>query len=102
MVAYNEPIYFDRAIYAQDIRGSITYARTNSNIGILTADEFATIEKGFAQVLEERKSGKFEIKPGVDEIFIRLMRDGGGRFLGRALQEICTRDGVGMIRLPLG
>jgi hypothetical protein len=36
MVAYNESIYFGRAIYSQDIRGSIAYPR-----------------------------GKFEIKPGV-------------------------------------
>ncbi len=67
MVAYNESIYFDRAIYAQDIRGSIAYARANSQIGILTTEEFSAIEKGFEQVMEEWKDGKFEIKPGVDE-----------------------------------
>lgn len=67
MVAYNESIYFDRAIYAQDIRGSIAYARANSKIGILTAEEFAAIEEGFGRVLEEWKTDKFEIKPGVDE-----------------------------------
>lgn len=67
MVSYNESIYFDRAIYAQDIRGSIAYARANSKIGILTQDEFQAIEKGFAQVLSEWQDGKFEIKPGVDE-----------------------------------
>jgi argininosuccinate lyase len=67
MVAYNESIYFDRAIYAQDIQGSVAYARANSKIGILTSEEFSAIEKGFEQVLEEWKAEKFEIKPGVDE-----------------------------------
>ncbi|KAJ9500280.1 argininosuccinate lyase [Exophiala xenobiotica] len=67
MVSYNESIYFDRAIYAQDIQGSIAYARANSNIGILTEDEFKAIEKGFGQVLSEWQDDKFEIKPGVDE-----------------------------------
>ncbi|KIX10314.1 argininosuccinate lyase [Rhinocladiella mackenziei CBS 650.93] len=67
MVSYNESIYFDRAIYAQDIRGSIAYARANSKIGILTQEEFQAIEKGFAQVLSEWQNAKFEIKPGVDE-----------------------------------
>jgi Lyase len=71
---YNESIYFDRAIYAQDIRGSVAYARANSKIGILTSDEFSAIEKGFGQVLEEWESGKFEIKPGVDETSTRPMR----------------------------
>ena len=67
MVSYNESIYFDRAIYAQDIRGSIAYARANAAIGILTEEEFKAIEKGFGQVLSEWKDDKFEIKPGVDE-----------------------------------
>ncbi|KAK7902790.1 argininosuccinate lyase [Exophiala xenobiotica] len=67
MVSYNESIYFDRAIYAQDIQGSIAYARANANIGILTEDEFKAIEKGFGQVLSEWQDDKFEIKPGVDE-----------------------------------
>jgi argininosuccinate lyase len=67
MVSYNESIYFDRAIYAQDIQGSIAYARANANIGILTEDEFKAIEKGFGQVLAEWQDDKFEIKPGVDE-----------------------------------
>ncbi|KIV85675.1 argininosuccinate lyase [Exophiala sideris] len=67
MVSYNESIYFDRAIFAQDIRGSIAYARANSKIGILTGEEFKTIEKGFGEVLKEWENGKFEIKPGVDE-----------------------------------
>ncbi|KAI1617817.1 argininosuccinate lyase [Exophiala viscosa] len=67
MVSYNESIYFDRAIYAQDIKGSVAYARANSKIGILTEEEFKTIEKGFGEVLSEWEDGKFEIKPGVDE-----------------------------------
>ena len=67
MITYNESIHFDRAIYAQDIRGSIAYARANSKIGILTHSEFQTIEKGFQQVLKEWESDSFEIKPGADE-----------------------------------
>ena len=67
MVAYNESIYFDRAFFAQDIAGSIAFARANIATGILTQDEFLTIEKGLNQVLEEWQTNKFEIKPGIDE-----------------------------------
>ena len=67
MVAYNESIYFDRAFYAQDIRGSIAYARANVKTGILTKNEFETIEKGLNKVLQEWKDAKFIIKPGTDE-----------------------------------
>ena len=57
----------DRAIYAQDIRGSIAYARANSKIGILTAEEFQQIEKGLKQVQSEWESNTFKIVPGADE-----------------------------------
>ena len=67
MVAYNESIYFDRIFYAQDIKGSIAWARANAKAGILTAEEFETIKSGLERVLEEWKDGKFVIKSGVDE-----------------------------------
>ena len=67
MVSYNESIYFDRAIYSEDIRGSVAFARANSEIGMLTPDEFDAIERGLNQVLLEWEEGRFEIKPGLDE-----------------------------------
>jgi argininosuccinate lyase len=67
MVAYNESIYLDVKFYAQDIKGSIAYARANVTTGILTQKEFEIIEKGLNQILEEWKSNKFVIKSGIDE-----------------------------------
>jgi len=67
MVQYNESIYFDRAFYAQDIAGSIAYARANIATGILTQAEFKKIEQGLLEVKTEWEQGKFVIKPGVDE-----------------------------------
>ncbi|KAI9811046.1 MAG: argininosuccinate lyase [Pycnora praestabilis] len=67
MVAYNESIYFDRAFFAQDIAGSVAFARANVGTGILTKDEFAAIENGFHLVLEEWQTDQFEIKDGIDE-----------------------------------
>ncbi|KAI1375983.1 argininosuccinate lyase [Hypoxylon crocopeplum] len=67
MVAYNESIHFDKALYKQDILGSIAFARANKKGGILTADEFDKIEKGLNAVMQEWENGKFNIIPGVDE-----------------------------------
>ncbi|KAI5360122.1 Putative fumarate lyase family, L-Aspartase, fumarase/histidase, argininosuccinate lyase [Septoria linicola] len=67
MTQYNESIYFDRAFYSQDIRGSIAFARANLKTGLLTEDEFSAIEKGFQEVLQEWENGSFKIVPGVDE-----------------------------------
>lgn len=67
MVQYNESIYFDRVFYAQDIAGSIAYARANIATGILTEAEFKKIEAGLLEVKKEWENGTFQIKPGVDE-----------------------------------
>lgn len=67
MVQYNESIYFDRAFHAQDIAGSIAYARANTATGILTEAEFNKIEAGLLEVKKEWETGKFVIKPGIDE-----------------------------------
>ena len=67
MVEYNQSINYDRVFYAQDIAGSIAWARANRNIGILTSEEFNTIEKGFDQIREEWAKGDFRIRYGIDE-----------------------------------
>ncbi|EME44765.1 hypothetical protein DOTSEDRAFT_72272 [Dothistroma septosporum NZE10] len=67
MTQYNESIYFDRAFYSQDIRGSIAFARANKKTGLLTEHEFSEIERGFQQVLQEWEDNAFVIRPGIDE-----------------------------------
>ena len=67
MVEYNQSIYYDRAFYAQDIAGSIAWARANHEVGILSAEEFSAIEEGLKKVEEEWEDNKFVIKPGIDE-----------------------------------
>ncbi|KAI0098350.1 argininosuccinate lyase [Hypoxylon sp. NC0597] len=67
MVAYNESIHFDKALYKQDILGSIAFARANAKGGIITEAEFDKIEMGLQEVMQEWEQGKFVIVPGVDE-----------------------------------
>jgi len=67
MVEYNQSIYYDRAFYAQDIAGSIAWARANHKAGILSVEEFSTIENGLSQIKKEWEKDCFDIKPGVDE-----------------------------------
>jgi argininosuccinate lyase len=68
MEQYNASLPYDRLFYAQDIAGSIAFARANFNNGILTKDEFAAIEKGFAQIKEEWASNSFEVKDNDEDI----------------------------------
>jgi argininosuccinate lyase len=64
MDQYNESLSIDRVLYAQDIKGSVAYARANVKTGILTHEEFETIEGGFQQILKEWEEGTFAPAPG--------------------------------------
>ena len=67
MVSYNQSLPYDRILYAQDIAGSIAWARANLHRGILTSKEFNAIEQGFQTILKEWQSNTFEVRPGIDE-----------------------------------
>ena len=64
MDQYNESLSVDRVFYAQDIKGSIAYARANVKTGILTQEEFEAIERGLGEVLKEWEAGNFAPAPG--------------------------------------
>ena len=64
MDQYNESLSVDRVFYAQDIKGSIAYARANIKTGILTQEEFEKLEEGLKKVLKEWEEGKFAPAPG--------------------------------------
>jgi argininosuccinate lyase len=68
MVAFNESLPFDRVLYAHDIAGSVAWARANQRCGILTADEFAAIERGFEAVAREWEGGTFEVRPDDEDV----------------------------------
>jgi len=67
MMKYNASIHYDRAFYAQDIAGSIAYARANKNIGILKPEEFEKIERGLRQIEQEWATNTFNINEEIDE-----------------------------------
>ncbi|KAF2873194.1 argininosuccinate lyase [Massariosphaeria phaeospora] len=101
MEQYNASLPYDRIFYAQDIAGSIAFARANLNNGILTQDEFAAIEKGFAQIKEEWASNTFEIKANDEDIHTANERrlseivgkDVGGKLhTGRSRNEQIATD----------
>ena len=47
---YSESVSFDWRLYRQDIRGSIAHARALRNAGILTEEEFESIESGLHEI----------------------------------------------------
>ena len=55
-------------MWAQDIRGSIAYAKGIVRVGILTEDEGHKIVQGLEKVATEWASGTFQSKPGDEDI----------------------------------
>ena len=55
-------------MWAQDLRGSIAYAKATAKVGILTEEESASIISGLEQVYDEWAAGTFEIKAGDEDI----------------------------------
>ena len=64
MEKFNESMWFDKRMWAQDIRGSVAYAKAIGNVGIITDEEVQLLVKGLGDVYKEWEEGKFEIKPG--------------------------------------
>ncbi len=68
MHKYNASIQYDKALYKEDILGSIAFARANSKAGIISEDEFQAIERGLLRVMEEWKQGTFAIMPNDEDV----------------------------------
>lgn len=68
MEKFNESMWFDKRMWAQDIRGSIAYAKAIGKVGIITDEEVQLLVKGLGDVHKEWEEGKFEIKPGDEDI----------------------------------
>jgi hypothetical protein len=118
MDKYNESLSFDRVFYAQDIKGSIAYARANVTTGILTEQEFEKIEEGFKVIFQEWEEGKFEPKLGDEgrhfhinhvgysginaksQTFTLQTNAGSARSSARTSRESCTLAAAATTRSP--
>ena len=68
MHKYNASIQYDKALYKEDILGSIAFARANSKAGIISDEEFQAIERGLLQAMEEWRQGTFAIIPNNEDV----------------------------------
>lgn len=61
LVKMNNSLHLDKALWEEDIRGSIVYAKALFHADILTEKEFTVIENGLKEVESEWKSGEIKI-----------------------------------------
>ncbi|GHV59986.1 argininosuccinate lyase [Campylobacterota bacterium] len=70
--AFNASIGFDHELYREDIAGSIAHARMLSKTGIISAEDFAAIERGLTQIKEEIESGNFAFEIADEDIHMAV------------------------------
>jgi argininosuccinate lyase len=69
---FGESISFDARLFRQDVRGSIAHARMLSTIGILTNDEFASIEQALREIETEIEAGRMEFRTELEDIHMHI------------------------------
>ena len=98
--ALNDSIDFDHPLYAEDIEGSIVYARALADAGVITQAEAETIIGGLQQVMREFDSDAFEFAAGDEDIHTAVERrlteivgDVGGKLhTGRSRNDQVATD----------
>lgn len=68
MEKFNESLSFDKRMWAEDLKGSMAYAKATCKVGIITEVERDSMLDGLAKVYKEWESGTFVIKPGDEDI----------------------------------
>jgi argininosuccinate lyase len=69
---FSESISFDWRLYRQDIRGSVAHARALRNAGILTAEEFESIESTLRAIKEDIDAGRFVFDPELEDVHMNI------------------------------
>src|SRR5258708_913090 len=62
----------DQKLLKFDVLGSIAHAKMLSKISIISNKELALITKGLVEILELSSKGKFNLKPGDEDIHTKI------------------------------
>jgi argininosuccinate lyase len=72
MLALNQSVDVDKALWREDLRGSLAHARGLARVGILSVDELARLEQGLAEVEREIGEGRFEWDPTREDVHMNI------------------------------
>ena len=72
MERINASIGFDKALYAQDIAGSVAHARMLGDAGILSGEDVTAICAGLEDVRAEIDSGTFDFRANLEDIHMNI------------------------------
>ncbi|QRX83381.1 argininosuccinate lyase [Glaciimonas sp. PAMC28666] len=97
---YTASVFFDKRLAEVDIQGSLAHADMLAHQKIISADDYAAIQKGMAQIQEEIASGKFEwlldledVHLNIEKRLTELVGDAGKRLhTGRSRNDQVATD----------
>jgi argininosuccinate lyase len=72
MEKINASIGFDKALYRQDIRGSLAHSDMLAAQGIITAEDRDAIHRGLAEIEKEIEAGRFDFKTELEDIHMNV------------------------------
>ncbi len=72
MQEINASIGFDRALWRQDIRGSLAHARMLAHVGIIDGSDAASIEAGLGAIAADIEAGRFAFDASLEDVHMAI------------------------------
>ena len=69
---FGESVSYDWRLYPHDVAGSIAHARAQLKAGLLTGEEFTSIESGLREIEQEIAEGSFEFSIEHEDIHMNI------------------------------
>jgi len=97
---YTASVFFDKRLAHVDIQGSLAHAEMLAAQKIISAQDYADIQRGMAQILNEIDSGKFtwsldleDVHLNIEKRLTELVGDAGKRLhTGRSRNDQVATD----------
>jgi argininosuccinate lyase len=70
--AFTASVDFDKQLAQYDIQGSIAHATMLAEVGVLSADELADIERGLAQIAAQITAGNFTWSVALEDVHMNI------------------------------
>ena len=97
---YTASVFFDQRLWRADIQGSLAHAEMLQAQGIISAQDWADIQRGLAQISQDIEGGQFEWKLELEDVHLniearltQLVGDAGKRLhTGRSRNDQVATD----------
>jgi argininosuccinate lyase len=69
---YTSSVFFDKRLWQSDIHGSLAHAEMLAAQNIISAQDFADIQSGMAQITQEITQGQFDWKLDLEDVHLNI------------------------------